>query len=67
MIITKGRNCKEEKVIVKRRSYIKEGEGIREDTTARTIERKREKSEVLLELIEGDYKFSFWHSLTILT
>ena len=67
----------QEKFIVRRRSYIKKGEGKGEGTIARSIERKREKSEdnskgvvvllIKMKLIEGEYKFPFWHCLTILT
>ena len=60
----------EEDIISKERRYIKEGESTPK-------ERKREKSEdnsegvaillIKMKLIEGEYKFSFWHCLTILT
>ena len=57
--------------VTRRRSYIgryiTEGEG----TVARSKERKKENSEDNSEgvvvLIKGEYKFSFWHCLTILT
>ena len=66
--------------VIKRRSYLKKEKlhirDHKEDTVERSKEIKREKSEdnsegvvVLLKmkLIEGEYKFYFWHCLTILT
>ena len=65
-LLSKREKLQRGEVTIKRRSYIKEGEG----TTERSTKDNSEGVVVLLikmKLIEGEYKFYFWHFLIVLT